>query len=218
MSRIISVEVDLLHDFMHPQGNLYVPEAIDIIPRVSRITKALEKKEVTRIMTNDLHFGNELEMAINGGDFPLHAMHGLKGSLPIPETMPRDFIRLLTGLNTSCSIEYTKEQLTVMVSAEERKFIIEKQSYDMFSNPVAEKLIKLLDVKWAIVYGVATEYCVKAAVEGLLERGITPFVILDAVKGITELGHDNALDDMRMRGARLISSNMIPDILEAYNV
>ena len=46
------------------------------------------------------------------------------------------------------------------------------------------KFLDKLRVETAIVYGVATDYCVKDAVVGLLKRGIKVSIVEDAVKGI----------------------------------
>lgn len=53
------------------------------------------------------------------------------------------------------------------------------------------------------VCGIATDYCVKASVLGLLERGIKVNVLQDMCVGVTQEGHDRAIQEMRMAGANI---------------
>jgi nicotinamidase/pyrazinamidase len=63
---------------------------------------------------------------------------------------------------------------------------IHKQRYDMFSNPEAERIVERYAAgdPTFVVYGVATDYCVKAAVEGLHARGCRVAVVVDAIRAI----------------------------------
>jgi len=77
----------------------------------------------------------------------------------------------------------------------------------MFANPLAEVLLERLvrelgDVRF-YVYGVATDYCVKAAVLGLRERGYATTLLSDAIAGISEPGVDAALAQVVGAGAEL---------------
>jgi nicotinamidase/pyrazinamidase len=83
-------------------------------------------------------------------------------------------------------------------------YTLEKDTFDVFSNPEAEKVFKQTGVKIFYVCGVATEYCVKYAVLGLLKRGYKVIVIEDAIRGITPEGTKKALDEMGIMGAILI--------------
>jgi nicotinamidase/pyrazinamidase len=60
--------------------------------------------------------------------------------------------------------------------------------FDPFSNPHFERLIEKLEVGMYVVFGVATDYCVKAAAKGLLERGKRTAIVRDAIKPVTTKG------------------------------
>ncbi len=94
--------------------------------------------------------------------------------------------------------KYSQEELDRLMSGV-REIVIEKQDTNVFSNPYAETVFR--KVKKAIVYGVATDYCVKDAVLGMLERGIEVYLVEDAIRGITKDGTEEALDKMYARGA-----------------
>ncbi len=82
----------------------------------------------------------------------------------------------------------------------------------MFANPEAEPLIDALlakrklariDVE-AVVFGVATDFCVKAAALGLRQRGFDVAVVTDAIAAITPEGEAAALAEMTHAGCKLI--------------
>ena len=87
----------------------------------------------------------------------------------------------------------------------------EKQSYDIFTNPAFAEFLKQAKIKQAIVYGVATDYCVKAAVLGMQDKGIQCYIVEDAIKGVDPETTKQALEEMTNAGAKLVTTK---DILE----
>ena len=61
-----------------------------------------------------------------------------------------------------------------------------KRELDVFSRPDADALFARYDQDKPtfVVYGVATDYCVCAAVEGLLRRNCHVAIVADAVRAI----------------------------------
>jgi nicotinamidase-related amidase len=51
---------------------------------------------------------------------------------------------------------------------------------------IINSLLDILSPKKVVVYGVATDYCVKYAIEGLLRRCYDVVLVKDAIKGINE--------------------------------
>jgi nicotinamidase/pyrazinamidase len=95
---------------------------------------------------------------------------------------------------------------------EKRKYIptyFEKQANDVFTNPVAEFILKKIRVQQAVVYGVATDYCVKDAVLGMQKRGIQCYVVTDAVAEITKETGKSALEAMIAAGAKLVKTDEV---------
>ena len=86
-----------------------------------------------------------------------------------------------------------------------------KQHYDIFTNPEFSAFLKQIKVIEAIVYGVATDYCVKAAVLGMQMRNVQCYVVEDAIKGVDPKTTKGALEDMAKNGAEFIKTK---DILE----
>jgi nicotinamidase/pyrazinamidase len=81
-----------------------------------------------------------------------------------------------------------------------------KTSYDVFTNLATELVLKTYDVKEAVVYGVATDYCVKAAVLGMQKRGIQCYVVEDAIAGVSPDTTSQAIYEMKEAGAVFIKT------------
>ena len=55
----------------------------------------------------------------------------------------------------------------------------------------------------------ATDYCVKLAVLGLLRRGYKVTLVTDAVKAVTQEGEEKSLNEMKDAGAVFITTEDI---------
>ncbi|MBI2129706.1 cysteine hydrolase [Candidatus Woesearchaeota archaeon] len=85
----------------------------------------------------------------------------------------------------------------------------EKQAYDIFTNPALGHVLHIEKPKEAIVYGVATDYCVKAAVLGIQQRGIQCYVVEDAIKGVDPKTTEAAIEEMKKAGAKFINTKKV---------
>lgn len=85
---------------------------------------------------------------------------------------------------------------------------MEKPKLDMFSSPHAARLLSVLP-REAVVFGVATDYCVRLAALGLRRRGYKVTVVSDAIAGVDPAGTRKALAEMRRAGVRFASTRAI---------
>ncbi|MGR3303738.1 MAG: cysteine hydrolase family protein, partial [Candidatus Scalindua sp.] len=97
-------------------------------------------------------------------------------------------------------IENVEQDITESMLDHEQ-IIIEKQSHDIFDNTNIDKVIVQLDASDYVVFGVATDYCIKLAVLGLLGRGYKVTLVTDAVKAATQEGEKKSLNEMKNAGA-----------------
>ena len=79
----------------------------------------------------------------------------------------------------------------------------------MFTNPNITEFLKRAGIREAIVYGVATDYCVKAAVLGMQKLGVQCYVVEDAIKGITPESSRAALEEMAAAGAKFTTTQNV---------
>ncbi|MGA2133092.1 MAG: cysteine hydrolase [Bryobacteraceae bacterium] len=81
--------------------------------------------------------------------------------------------------------------------------IVEKQALDVFTNPEFPALLDRLQADHYVVYGVATEYCVRCAVSGLLTTGKSVTVVMDAIAAVNQDEGAKALTEFTAQGAAL---------------
>ena len=58
-----------------------------------------------------------------------------------------------------------------------------------------------------IVFGVVTEYCVRCAAKGLLERGRKVSVVKDAIETLDATDGKKTIEELQALGARMISTD-----------
>ena len=85
-----------------------------------------------------------------------------------------------------------------------QQIIIEKQTLDVFSNPMAERMLRVLPPR-AIVFGVTTEYCVKMACLGLRRRGVQTALVSDAIRALAPKTEQEALEELRSAKVEFIT-------------
>jgi nicotinamidase/pyrazinamidase len=83
------------------------------------------------------------------------------------------------------------------------QIIVEKQSLDIFTNPDFGALLARLQADRYVVYGVATEYCVRQAALGLLRTGKPVSILTDAIAAVKPEDGARALNEFIAHGGTL---------------
>ena len=193
---MVFVDVDTQADFMLPRGRLYVPGAEKLIPTLARLRDFAELHRVPILSSADAHAADDLEFQM----WPPHCIRGMPGQLKLPETLVRQFMVV------------PRERLAPLTDIDllrYQQWILEKDVLNLFQNPQADDLVKRLDAGQYVVYGVATEYCVKLAVKGLLERKRAVTLLLDAIREIEPEAGQAVLRELQAGGAKLAESKEI---------
>jgi nicotinamidase/pyrazinamidase len=192
--RIIFWEVDAQADFMLPGGKLYVPGAEKIIPNIRRLVDAATDAGVFLVSSGDAHPEGDPEFQ----RFPPHCLRGTPGARIIPEGMARN----------SRTIPNDPSRPLPQDILRSPQVVIEKQTLDVFDNPHTSELVDQLgaDAEY-IVFGVVTEYCVRCAAKGLLERGRKVSVVKDAIETLDEAAGEKTIEELQARGARMIATD-----------
>ncbi|MGD0963917.1 MAG: isochorismatase family cysteine hydrolase [Candidatus Acidiferrales bacterium] len=201
-SKVIFWEVDTQADFMLPGGKLYVPGAEKRIPNIERLVQAVREDRVFLVSSADAHAPNDPEFQV----FPPHCVKGTPGAQIIPEGMTE---RYFTVPNEASFVLRTD-------ILDGGQAVLEKQTLDVFGNPKASELVGLIGKTLGseglagieyVVFGVVTEYCVRCAAKGLLERGCKVAIVEDAIETLQPEQGRRALDELRALGARLITTD-----------
>jgi len=195
-------DVDTLKDFMNKNGAFYVSGAEKIKPNLKELTQCALEHQILIMAPSDCHFKNDKELET----LRPHCMNKTEGQKKIPETLildrtatVRDKIREFGWF-----AKYTYGEMIDMIKDGQKQIIFEKQHNDVFINPHVGFFLEKIGVTKAVVYGVATEYCVKEAVEGLLKRGVKVYLVTDAIKGINEEQAKKTLEDLSSKGVHLL--------------
>ena len=196
MKNLFFFDIDTQNDFMLKTGALYVPGAERIVPKLRRLFDFAAKNEISVISTMDTHTADDPEFT----EFPPHCVKGTAGWRKLDDTsFPRPLIFTATPVDRNLPDCVRKN----------RQIIVEKNTFDVFSNPVMERLTRALPPR-AVVFGVATEYCVKKAVLGLLRLKIQTVVVDDAIRAIAPKTEKVAIEEMKSAGANFVP---LPEIL-----
>jgi len=193
-SRTIFWEVDTQADFMLPGGKLYVPGAEKIIPNIKRLVDVARHGNVLLVSDACRHSQNDPEFQT----FPPHCIRGTPGARIIPEGLAQTFYTVANDEK----YKLPKNLLSY------QQIILEKQTLDVFDNPHASAIVELLgkDVEY-VVFGVATEYCVRLAAKGLLERSRKVSLVKDVIETLKAEDGRRALEELKSLGARLITTD-----------
>lgn len=186
-------EVDAQADFMLPGGKLYASGAEKIIPHIARLIRTGTETGTLIVSSGDAHAQNDPEFQ----KFPPHCIAGSPGAQIIPEGLAKGF----RAVPNDSSRELPNDVLN------SPQLILEKQTLDVFDNPKASALVELLpsDTEY-ILFGVVTEYCVRLAAKGLLDRHRKVSIVKDAIEALSPEAAREALADLQSQGARLITT------------
>jgi nicotinamidase/pyrazinamidase len=187
----VFMDVDTQIDFMDPGGKLYVPGAEEIVPNLARLMAYARERNIPVLSSADAHAPDDPEFKI----WPPHCVIGTPGQRHIKET-------LLAGAMTVPM--HSRPFIPPRIWPPQ--IILEKDVYETAANPNFDAILEALGPRRYVVFGVATEYCVRADVLSLRLRNKSVELVVDAIKAITEEGGRKALDEMVNAGARLVST------------
>ncbi len=185
-NKAVFVDIDTQFDFMDPCGNLYVPDAEDIIDNIKMFFEYAKEHKIKILSSIDAHTVDDPEFKL----FPAHCIKGAPGNQKIEASICNDHI----------IIENREQEITESIMDHEQ-IIVESQTFDIFESVNTDRIVNKLDAGNYVVFGVATDYCVKAAVLGLLKRGYNVSLVMDATKAITKEGEEQSLNEMKDAGA-----------------
>jgi nicotinamidase/pyrazinamidase len=181
VSGTILWDVDTQVDFMEPGGKLYVPGAEEVVPELALLVERARATGSVHVASADDHELTDPEISTEPdfeSTYPPHCLRGTRGAEKIAGTKQLDPLPLsLTPFPPATLRE---------LAADRREILLLKKSFDVFTNPSAERLLDLLDPDEVVVCGVATDVCDDAAILGLLRRGRRVAFVEDAARGLDE--------------------------------
>lgn len=186
--------VDAQKDFMLPGGKLYVPGAEKLLPNIRRLVDAAREGRAFLVSHGCFHTPDDPEFA----QFPPHCVKGTPGSEFVPEALTDQHHRVPNSPRTNLP-ENVREK---------KQIVLEKQTLDIFQTHHGEKLLKHFHPNSEFfVFGVVTEYCVRLAAKGLLERGYKVTIIEDAIETLDPKIGRETLSELKALGAKFATTD-----------
>ena len=216
MTRLIFWDVDTLHDFMKREGKLYVAGAEEIIPVVRLLTDFAHDHRIPIVASADNHDLSDAEIS-DAPDwrttFPPHCMRGTPGQLKIAET----------ALSDPLVIEPEPQDpgaLAHRILSHRGDFLLHKHTVDVFSNANTATVLRTLEPEAVVLYGVATDFCDRYTVEGLLRHSPRSrlYLVTDAIRAIDPAEGARLVHGWRERGVQTVESIELTrgDVLDRY--
>ena len=193
---VVFLDVDTQVDFMKPTGALYVPGAEGIVPNLARLAEYARERRVAWISSADAHPPDDPSFA----QWPAHCVVGTSGQRRIPETTW-----------PSAVIVPNRPEAFHPPPDWDRQFVLEmeKQDYSVAANPNFDAVLAALGPSRFVVFGVATDYCVKESALALRRLQLPVDLVVDAIRAITEDGGRRAIEEMLAAGVRLVTTDEV---------
>jgi nicotinamidase/pyrazinamidase len=190
---LVFVDIDTQCDFLNPDGALSVPGSSEILPQLARLTEFARRQGIPVLATACAHTLDEPDPE----PFPPHCLVGTAGEERVDATAwPGGLVvgpqgRFEGGLPPHLTLQ--------------------KQRYDLFSHPDADRIVACYGRTQPtfVVYGVATDYCVRAAVLGLRSRGHRVVVVVDAVRPVDPSRGAEVLEEFKAQGVMMATTDQV---------
>ena len=186
-------EVDTQKDFMLPGGKLYVPGAERLLPNIQRLADAARQGRVFLVSHGCYHTKDDPEFAT----FPPHCIKGTLGAGFVPQALTERMVTVPNEPTTALPEDLSQYQ----------QILLEKQTLDIFESRHAGELVERLGHGLEfVVFGVVTEYCVRLAAKGLLERRRQVSVVQDAIETLNSEDGERTITELQALGAGFITT------------
>ena len=201
---MIFFDIDTQHDFMDAEGALAVPNADAIKPNLERLLRAASEHKLLTISSRCAHEPGDAEFEI----FPPHCLEGTRGAE-----------RIFDGLPALPRHEFAADAQaddTAQLNAGEH-YLVKKKAYDLFTNAWLEALRARGEFagKDCVVFGVATDYCVRAAALGLAQSGARALLVTDAIRGVAPDSTEKSLAEFRAAGVEFTTTDAVLNQLKS---
>jgi nicotinamidase/pyrazinamidase len=216
MTTLLFWDVDTLYDFMRSDGKLYVPGSEEIIPALKEITSFAHSHHIRIVASADNHQLSDPEISDSPDwkvTFPPHCMRGTPGQLKIGETELRNPLVIEPE-------PQDPDALAQQLRTHRGDILLHKRALDVFTNANVPTLLRVLQPEAVVIYGVATDFCDRYVVEGLMRHlpRTELYLVTDAVRAINPAEGKRLIAEWRDRGVKMVTVRQIirENVLEGH--
>lgn len=206
MRSTIFWDVDTQHDFIMPDGKLYIQGAETILPNLECLTRFARDRRIPILGSVDYHAPDDAEISDHPDlrdTFPPHCLADTPGQEKVPATRPERPLWIDSRPEDKDALKGSVRQAI----ENGREVFFRKQRFDVFSNPNVDTALDAVRPDRIVVYGVALEVCDRAAIEGLLaRRRYRVALVTDATRAIRPDEGTTLLEDWKTRGVCLLNT------------
>ncbi len=188
----ILIDVDTQKDFFLADGKACVRNHRRVLANIRRVMAWSRRDQVRVISTVQCHNPN--------GHDGVVCLSGTPGVCKVPYTLRNRRFTFESGDSTDFSRDLLKKN---------DQLILCKRTVDPFDEPRAERILSEAKAAEFVVIGGSTETSVLYTVLGLLTRGKSVTVLIDAVGSSEKSVAEVSLRKMKAKGARLIESKSL---------
>lgn len=198
-------DVDTQVDFILASGKLPIQGAEAIIPNLQLLTDWAHHSGIRIVATADDHDVGHAEITDHpdwSTTFPPHCMRGTPGQRKIAATTLRDPLLFQP-------VPLEAADVAAAVRTHHGDILLNKPGTDVFRwNPNAATVLATLAPDHIIVYGVATDFCTRAAVTGLarLRPEADLVIVRDAIRGIDDAVSRALVGEWRATGHTVVTT------------
>ena len=209
MRSTIFWDVDTQHDFVMPEGKLYIQGAETILPQLQALTAYARERGIAILGSVDFHGPKDREISSSPDyrdTYPPHCLAGTDGQEKVPATRPLNplWIDSLPGKKT-----VLKAQVCEHLERGGEVFF-RKQRFDVFSNPNVDTVLDAVRPDRVVIFGVALDVCDRYAVEGFLDRKrYRVALVQDATRAIRPEEAAPLLESWAGRGVCILTTEQI---------
>lgn len=184
--------VDVQNDFADPEGNLYVAEGDEIVPRVNEEIRTARRAGATVVYTQDAHPSSTPHFEKDGGTWPVHCVDGTWGAELHPSLAPPADGDPLIRKGTGGEDGYSAFSVRDPESGEEEATEL-------------DRILGERGVERVTVIGLAQDVCVKETALDALRLGYGTTVLTEATRPVNLSPGDGeaALDAIRAAGGEV---------------
>jgi len=194
MTRILW-DVDTQVDFVHADGKLAVPDAAAAVPAMARLVEWSRGAGIPHVASADDHELTDAEISETpdfATTYPPHCLRGTHGFEKVTATRQADPVPLALT-------EVPEHWLRG------REFLLLKKSFDVFTNPNADRLLELLEPEEIVLFGVATDVCDDAAIRKLVTHKHHVVFVEEASRKLDAKHTAACIDTWQKAGVELAS-------------
>jgi len=209
MTRTVFWDVDTQHDFIMPEGKLYIQGAETILPHLVALTGFAREKGLPLLGSVDYHAANDSEISDRPDfreTFPPHCLAGTPGQAKVDATRPANPLFIDSRPEDKVALKQRVKQHLVRKG----EVIFRKQRFDVFSNPNVDTVLEAVRPDRVVVYGVALDVCDRYAIEGLLARKrYRVALVRDAARAIRPEEGERLVADWASRGVCMMTTGQV---------